>query len=87
MKVQIKDKFVDVLDNICRERKCFCLFPDKGIFKTGREYISYRKKPKWVCGTRYLQGCPDVYYCRQCKTTHPEKTYKCICGNVFLFAL
>jgi hypothetical protein len=87
MEIKIKGKFVDVLDNLCRERKCFSLFLDKGIFVVGRGYLSSHKKPKWVCGTRHLQGCPDVYYCRQCKTVHPEKTDKCTCGNELLFAL
>lgn len=66
--IRVCDKNVDVSHPACRDQECFVLFADKGTFAPGRGYTSYHDKPRWVCGTRHLHGCPDAGVCRQCRT-------------------
>ena len=50
---------VDVCDKDCPSRKCFSLGQNKGPYTPGKGYTSYYDKPKWVCMTRHLYGCPE----------------------------
>ena len=47
-------------DNLCWSRECMRPGEDKGSFQVGRGYTSYHAKPKPVCVTRHLHGCPNT---------------------------
>jgi len=46
-------------DKLCKYRKCLHKGEDKGSYTVGRGYTSYYDKPRYVCVTRMLRGCPD----------------------------
>ena len=48
------------LDSKCWGRECMRPGEDKGSFSIGRGYTQYWDKPRLVCLTRHLQGCPDT---------------------------
>ena len=55
-----KKALVDVRVEECPKLNCYQLGQDKGTYSPGRGYTSYYKKPKWVCMTRHLHGCPET---------------------------
>jgi hypothetical protein len=42
----------------CADRVCYQPMQDKGAFVQGRGYVRYYDKPRWVCQTNHLWGCP-----------------------------
>jgi hypothetical protein len=68
MIIKIGKHNVDVSDRECSKVKCFQLGQDKGSFTPGRGYTSYHKKPRWVCMTRHVHGCPTAGVCLDCRT-------------------
>jgi hypothetical protein len=62
MEVKIKgykDK-IDVSGPDCPKLKCFWPRPDPGVFSVGQGYRARTINAGWVCGTREINGCPDV---------------------------
>jgi len=47
-------------DHHCWSRACMRPGEDKGSFQQGRGYTTYHGRPKPVCLTRHLHGCPDI---------------------------
>jgi hypothetical protein len=41
-------------------RPCFRPGEDKGSYRVGRGYLTYRKNPPKICLTRITQGCPYI---------------------------
>lgn len=81
MIVRHEKKSVEVRDAACRKRSCFSLGQDKGTFVQGRGYVSYHARPRWVCGTRHLHGCPIAWVCPVCRTCQVEGVTTCeMCG-------
>ena len=89
---------VDVFDKDCGSRSCFGLGFDKGTFVQGRGYTSYHAKPRPVCMTRHLNGCPhrsDVAEatCGRChknlgRVTNGEPLPEsCPCGSTDIYRL
>jgi hypothetical protein len=66
MKVKVKfagaARLVEVVDKECPSRECF--HPHNCPVRTGcgvgRGY-SESNKPRWLCLTNYLYGCPDKF--------------------------
>ena len=84
---RIKGKSVDVCERACAKLPCLWLFENKGSFTPGVGYTAYFAKPKWVCGTRHLRGCPTTCACLDCHRAiapcHPQD--KCRdCGSTNL---
>jgi hypothetical protein len=73
MKIDGKKQRVDVLDKECAGRRCFRFGYDKGSYTPGVGYTNYHTKPKPVCLTRHVDGCPLISICPRCKTcsVHP----------------
>ena len=67
MIVKIGGRAVDVAGKDCEQRLCFSLGFDRGSFSQGRGYTSYHKKPRPVCMTRHLHGCPSNSVCPVCR--------------------
>ena len=84
MKVKIGREQVEVLDRLCAKRSCFVRGEDKGTFVQGRGYTSYYDKPRIVCWTRHLRGCPTAFICPapDCRLCHVEQSTACSrCGG------
>lgn len=77
MKVKIGSLRVDVLDKKCSTRACYALGFDRGTFVPGRGYTRYYDKPKPVCWTRNLHGCPSTGVCPSCRTLQVEGVTTC----------
>jgi hypothetical protein len=73
-------KGIDVVDRRCFKRSCYALGFDKGTFVQGRGYTSYYDKPRKVCQTRHLHGCPIVAVCRHCRACLVENQKQHVCG-------
>lgn len=58
--VKVDGHSVDVVDEDCAQRPCFVLGFDKGAFTPGVGYTRYHDKPRPVCWTRHLNGCPTA---------------------------
>ena len=68
MHVRVDKHDVDVVDRECPQRPCFRLGMNHGTFCQGRGYTSYFTKPKAVCWTRHMRGCPTNSICPVCRT-------------------
>ena len=66
MIIKIGKHHVDVLDAKCKDRYCYELWFDKGVYAQGRGYTNYYKKPLPVCWTRHINGCPAHSVCPEC---------------------
>ncbi len=67
MTADIDGQEVDVFDKRCADRECFHFGYDQGSFAQGRGYTSYHNKPRAVCMTRHLRGCPTGSVCPVCR--------------------
>jgi len=68
MEIKVDGRKVSVASSRCKDCSCLSPMPDKGPFTQGLGYTSYYKKPKWVCRTRHLHGCPLTRTCPHCNT-------------------
>jgi len=82
MRVNIHGMNVDVLDADCASRECLSVGADKGTFAPGRGYTSYHAKPRAVCMTRHLHGCPARSICPDCRTVSARGPgWRCAWGS------
>lgn len=72
MDVKIAGHVVDVKDAGCKFRQCFSVGVDKGLYVPGRGYVKYHEKPRFVCQTRMLRGCPTAALCVFCRVALVE---------------
>ncbi len=68
MIVRIGKQDVDVLDRLCKDRPCLQVGQDKGAYTPGVGYTNYHAKPRLVCWTRFIDGCPTPSVCPVCRT-------------------
>ena len=73
MLVRVGKHRVDVCDDECPKRPCFWLGFHKGTYVKGRGYTSHYKKPRPVCWTRHIRGCPENSICPRCDTVFPNE--------------
>jgi hypothetical protein len=73
---------VDVKDARCATRSCLRVGVDHGVFAAGRGYTRYHDKPRFVCMTRHLHGCPQAGVCEACRSVCVEGVTHCEhCGQ------